>query len=54
MSEYLVTEIGTTANIEVRLGTEVVGGGGRGSLETLTLRTGQAVPPTWYRPPRCS
>jgi thioredoxin reductase (NADPH) len=38
MSEYLVTEISKTANIAVRLETEVVGGGGRGSLETLTLR----------------
>jgi len=38
MSEYLVTEIGKTANVAVRPATEVVGGGGRGSLETLTLR----------------
>jgi thioredoxin reductase (NADPH) len=38
MSEYLVTEISKTANIAVRLETEVVDGGGRGSLETLTLR----------------
>ena len=38
MSEYLVTEIGKTANIDVRPRTEVVDGGGRGSLETLTLR----------------
>jgi thioredoxin reductase (NADPH) len=38
MSEYLITEISKTANIGVRLGTEVVGGGGRGGLETLTLR----------------
>jgi thioredoxin reductase (NADPH) len=37
MSEYLITEISKTASIHVRLGTEVVGGGGR-SLETLTLR----------------
>ena len=38
MSQYLVTEIGKTANIDVRPWTEVVDGGGRGSLETLTLR----------------
>jgi thioredoxin reductase (NADPH) len=49
MSEYLVTEIGKTANIAVRPTTEVVSGGGRGSLETLTLRhrpsgTTEAVP----------
>jgi thioredoxin reductase (NADPH) len=38
MSEYLVTEISKTANITVRPATEIVDGGGRGSLETLTLR----------------
>jgi thioredoxin reductase (NADPH) len=38
MSEYLITEIGRTANIAVRPATEVIGGDGRGSLETLTLR----------------
>jgi thioredoxin reductase (NADPH) len=38
MSEYLVTEISKTANIAVRLATEIIDGGGRGSLETLTLR----------------
>ena len=37
MSEYLVSEIEQAANIEVRLGTEVVDGDGRGRLETLTL-----------------
>jgi thioredoxin reductase (NADPH) len=39
MSEYLRTEIATTPNVRVRLHTEVVGGGGSGHLETLTLRT---------------
>jgi thioredoxin reductase len=38
MSEYLVTEISKTASITVRTGTEVTGGGGRASLQTLTLR----------------
>ena len=38
MSEYLVTEISKTASIAVRTGTEVIGGGGRASLQTLTLR----------------
>jgi thioredoxin reductase (NADPH) len=38
MSEYLITEIGKTANIAVRPATEAIDGGGRGSLETLTLR----------------
>jgi len=38
MSEYLITEIRNTANIVVRPATEVIDGGGRGSLQTLTLR----------------
>jgi thioredoxin reductase (NADPH) len=38
MSEYLITEIATTPNIEVRERTEVVDGGGGTHLETLTLR----------------
>jgi thioredoxin reductase (NADPH) len=37
MSEYLVGQIEATENIEVRLGTEVVDGGGGGQLEWLTL-----------------
>ena len=38
MSSYLVTEIRKTGNIRVRLATEVTGGHGQCSLETLTLR----------------
>jgi thioredoxin reductase (NADPH) len=38
MSDYLVTEIRETPNIDVRLRTEIVDGGGRTHLETLTLR----------------
>jgi len=38
MSEYLTNQISKAANIAVRPATEVIGGGGRGSLETLTLR----------------
>ena len=38
MSNYLITEISKTPNIRVRAGTEVTGGEGRCSLETLTLR----------------
>jgi thioredoxin reductase (NADPH) len=38
MSSYLVTEISKTSNICVRLGTEVTGGQGQCSLETLTLQ----------------
>ena len=38
MSDYLVLEIAATANITVRLCTEVIDGHGRGILEGLTLR----------------
>ena len=38
MSQYLVREIEASPEIEVRLGTEVVGGGGDGWLEHLVLR----------------
>jgi thioredoxin reductase (NADPH) len=40
MSHYLVRQVESAANVQVRLGTEVVGGGGDGSwLEHLVLRT---------------
>jgi thioredoxin reductase (NADPH) len=38
MSDYLVTEIGATPNIDVRYRTEVIDGGGDERLERLTLR----------------
>ncbi len=38
MSHYLVREVDGAPNLDVRLGTEVVGGGGNGSLERLVLR----------------
>lgn len=38
MSHYLVEQVEASPNIEVRLGTEVVGGKGEGWLETLELR----------------
>jgi len=38
MSSYLVTEISKTANIRICPSTEVTGGSGQCSLETLTLR----------------
>ncbi len=38
MSQYLVSQVEATPNVEVRLGTEVVGGGGNGRLEELVLR----------------
>ena len=38
MSEYLVSQVEATENIDVRLRTEVVGGGGNGRLEELVLR----------------
>jgi thioredoxin reductase (NADPH) len=37
MSQYLVSRVAATENIEVRLRTEVVGAGGDGHLETLQL-----------------
>ena len=38
MSHYLVRQIEATPELEVRLATEVVGGGGDGRLERLVLR----------------
>jgi thioredoxin reductase (NADPH) len=38
MSDYLVSQVEVTPNIEVRLGTEVVDGGGDGRLDHLVLR----------------
>lgn len=40
MSHYLVQQVEASPNIEVRLETEVVGGGGDGWLERLDLRSG--------------
>ncbi len=37
-SDYLIKEIASTGNIDVRSSVEVVGGGGRGRLERLLLR----------------
>ena len=54
MSHYLVREVESTANIRVRVGTEVVDGGGESWLERLVLReraTGQRRP---SRLPGCS
>jgi thioredoxin reductase (NADPH) len=39
MSHYLVRQIQSTPNIDVRLGSEVVGGGGDGWLEHVVVRT---------------
>jgi thioredoxin reductase (NADPH) len=38
MSDYLVTVVAETANIEVLAGTEVVDGAGAGGLDSVTLR----------------
>ena len=40
MSHYLARQVETTPNVEIRLGTEIVGGGGNGWLEHLVLRAG--------------
>jgi thioredoxin reductase (NADPH) len=37
MSDYLIREIEAAENVEVRLNTRVVGGGGKGRLESLVL-----------------
>ena len=37
MSRYLIREIEATRNVDVRLGTSVVDGGGRGRLENIVL-----------------
>ena len=37
MSHYLVRQVNATPNVQVRLGTEIVGGGGDGWLEHLVL-----------------
>jgi thioredoxin reductase (NADPH) len=49
MSEYLIKELEAAANIEIRLNTRVIAGGGRGRLEHLVLentvsRATEAVP----------
>jgi thioredoxin reductase (NADPH) len=47
MSDYLVTQLRATPNVEVRLGTRVVDGHGQARLEALTVeevRTGQREP----------
>jgi len=38
MSHYLVRQLGATPNVEIRAGTEIVGGGGDGWLAHLVLR----------------
>jgi thioredoxin reductase (NADPH) len=38
MSQYLVRQVEATPNLRVRLGTEIIGGGGDGWLEHLVLR----------------
>ncbi len=46
MSHYLVREARATPKVRVRLGTEIVGGGGNGALEHLVLR--DRAPPATY------
>ena len=41
MSHYLVRQIEATPNVDVRLGSEVVGGGGDGWLENVVVRTAE-------------
>jgi thioredoxin reductase (NADPH) len=44
MSHYLARQIGATRNVDVRMGAEVVGGGGDGWLDHLILRSRDAEP----------
>jgi thioredoxin reductase (NADPH) len=46
MSDYLVRQVSEAPNIEVRLRTEVIGGGGREWLERLELRAGDGATET--------
>ena len=46
MSHYLTQQVAGAANVEVRLGTEVVGGGGDGRLERLVLRRAEGAAET--------
>jgi thioredoxin reductase (NADPH) len=39
MSDYLIKEITNTDNVDIRLETSVVGGGGEGRLERLVLKS---------------
>src|SRR3712207_5309633 len=41
MSEYLIKEIEAAANIEIRLNTRVIDGGGRGRLEHIVLENSE-------------
>ena len=54
MSQYLIREIETAPNIEVRYRTEVAGGGGDGHLEQLSLRDRDTGDTATSRPTRCS
>jgi len=44
MSDYLITEIDATPNIEIMYGVEVVGGSGDGRLETIDVQHSSAGP----------
>ena len=54
MSHYLVRQVEASPNIEVRLGTEVVGGGGEAWLQRLELRDRATEPSRRSRPTRSS
>ncbi len=54
MSHYLVRQVEATPNIEVRLGTEVVDGGGDGWLDHLVLRDARTEAWRPSAPTRCS
>ena len=54
MSDYLITEIDATPNIDLMYGVEVVGGAGDGRLETIDVRRPPREQSTRFPPPRSS
>ena len=54
MSQYLRQEIAATPNIEVLPGHQIVGGGGQGRLERLTLESAPRARNGRWRRRRCS
>ena len=49
MSQYLIDQLATRPNIEVRLGTEVVAAHGEDSLDAIDVRTGRGGDPVRLR-----
>ena len=54
MSHYLRREVEAAANVDVRLGSEVIGASGEGRLERLTVRDNSTGATASWRRRRCS